>query len=54
MCHVNLSLKPLTLLIKAPPFYFKYDIWVLFLHNSYGTPELPDCETLVGQIEWKT
>ena len=29
-------------------FYFKWDILVLFLHNSYGTSEFPDCGNLVG------
>ena len=29
-------------------FYFKYDILVLFLHNSYGSSEFPDCGNLVG------
>ena len=32
-------------------FYFKQYILVLFLQNSYGTPELPDCGNLVG-AEW--
>ena len=32
-------------------FYFKYDILVLFLHNSYVTPEFPDCGHLVG-ADW--
>ena len=30
---------------------FKYEILVLFLHNSYGTPEFPDCGNLVG-ADW--
>ena len=33
----------------ALTFSFKQDISVLFLHNSYGTPELSDCENLVGE-----
>ena len=30
-------------------FYFKQDILVLFLPNSYGTSEFPDCGNLVGE-----
>ena len=30
------------------PFYFKQDILVFFLHNSYGTLEFPDCGNLEG------
>ena len=29
-------------------FYFQENILVLFLHNSYGTPDFPDCGNLVG------
>ena len=29
-------------------FYFKQDIFVLFLHNSYSTSAFPDCRNLVG------
>ena len=32
-------------------FYFKYDILVLFLHNSYGTPEFPNGGKLEG-TDW--
>ena len=34
----------------AGPFYFKYDILVLFFHNSYSTPEFPGCGNLVGAV----
>ena len=30
------------------PYYFKQNILVGFLHNSFGTLEFPDCEILVG------
>ena len=29
-------------------FYFKSVMLLLFLHNSHGKPEFPDCENLVG------
>ena len=29
-------------------FYFKFDVLLLFLHKSYGTPEFPDCGNQVG------
>ena len=29
-------------------FYFKLDVLLLFLHNSYGTPEFRNCWNLVG------
>ena len=32
-------------------FYFKYDIFVLFLHKSYGKLEFPDCGNKVG-ADW--
>ena len=34
---------------KAKACYFKSDILVLFMHNSYGTSEFPDCGNLVGE-----
>ena len=38
-------------LLGENAFYFKYDILVLFFHNSYGTPKFPDCGNLVG-ADW--
>ena len=39
------------------PFYFKHDFLLLFLHNSHGTKEIPDCGNLVrpdwvGNLRW--
>ena len=33
------------------PFYFKWNIFVLFLHNCYGSPEFSDCGHLEG-TDW--
>ena len=35
-------------ILQESPFYFKKDILVLFLHNSYCTSEFPNCGNLVG------
>ena len=39
------------------PFYFKHSFLLLFLHNSHGTQEIPDCGNLVrpdwvGNLRW--
>ena len=38
-------------------FYFKHGFFLLFLHNSHGTKEIPDCGNLVrpdwvGNLRW--
>ena len=30
-------------------FYFKYEVLLLFLHNSHGTPEFTDCGILARE-----
>ena len=33
------------------PFFFKHGFLLLFLHNSHGTKEIPDCGNLV-RLDW--
>ena len=38
-------------------FYFKHSLLLIFLHNSHGTKEIPDCRNLVrpdwvGNLRW--
>ena len=41
--------------LLPPPFdlllYFKYEVLLFILHNSYGTPEFPDSGNLLG-ADW--
>ena len=39
--------------VRYQTLYFKYDVLLLFLHNSYGTPEFPDWKSSGSRLNGK-